>query len=1156
MNNVKNEKFFRLFPAWMLVLAFTLDAFAQSSAPEPFDKAQDMLGEVVIEHVNVPAFTAVQDHQGFMWFAGWDGLYRYDGQDYKHYQHDPQDSTTIAANRLECLYVDRAGALWIGTFVAGLDRYDPESDTFTHYRHDPNDSTSLSFDIVTVMLQDSKGTFWVGTHGGLNRYNPDTDSFTHYRHDPDDPTSLSNDQVRALYEDRQGTLWVGAGSASIAETTAGDGGLNRFDPDTETFTRYKHNPADETSLISNKVLSILEDSRGTFWVGTVGDGLHTMDREKGTFKRLRYDPRNPGKLSRPFRAGAQGVPEGCQDWGCGAVSFLHEDRSGMIWIGGFTGGIHRYDPVTEKLAHFEVGNSGLVENDIWRIAESHDGTLWVGSWGAMHRVVSSVNRFPYFSYDAGNPEGLGAPFVEKFVEDPDGKIWLQLWPDALDRFDPTTENFTHYEDAPDGVVVGDVQNISVDHVGNIWVIHLGTGFGFLDHAKREIKYFPSGPEHPDQPIRIAALLEDQPGTLWIATQFGALYDFSPSTGVFNSRETDVTDLMIVAVILFKDSDGKVWVSSNRNLKSFDPAMKTSRNYPMSKNVASIYEDEAKRFWVGTWGAGLLLLDRSTGKITSYTSEDGLPTDNVGGIVEDGSGGLWVSTAHGVAGSPNSGRLSRFDPASETFTNFGPEDGLPNIGFYSNAALRARDGTLYFGGNGGFIAFDPKDIRAEVHQPPKMAFTGLRVLNQEVAAGPESPIRKPIRIAAEIRLRHDLSSFTIDYVGLAFRNPQTVQYRYKLEGFDPDWVSARGQRSARYANLGPGDYTFRVRAVDSRGLASEKDASIRVVILPPWWRTWWAYLLYGLMLAAGVFAVDRFQRRRLIARERERIKDRELEQARKIEKAYNELREAKDRLVQQEKMASLGQLTAGIAHEIKNPLNFVNNFAALSVDLAKELREEIVKRKTKNVNGNEFADIEEILDTLEQNAEKINHHGKRADGIVRAMMQHARGGKSERQPTDVNNLVEEYVNLTYHGMRAKVPDFNVSIERDFGELDAKIEMVPQDIGRVLINLLGNAFDAVREKKQSGDGAYSPCVTVSTRAVDGAVEIRVRDNGGGIPDEVREKIFEPFFTTKPAGSGTGLGLSLSYDIVTQGHGGTLSAESKPGEGAMFIITLPVR
>ncbi|MCL4706865.1 hypothetical protein KJ068_16975 [bacterium] len=275
----------------------------------------------------------------------------------------------------------------------------------------------------------------------------------------------------------------------------------------------------------------------------------------------------------------------------------------------------------------------------------------------------------------------------------------------------------------------------------------------------------------------------------------------------------------------------------------------------------------------------------------------------------------------------------------------------------------------------------------------------------------------------------------------------------------------------------------------------------------------------------------------------------------VEAALDNLKKTQGQLVQAEKMASLGQLTAGIAHEIKNPLNFVNNFAALSMDLAKELREELIKRKTKNANGDDFADVDELLDMLEQNAEKINHHGKRADGIVHAMMQHARGGKGERQPTDVNRLVEEYVNLSYHGMRAKIPDFNVTIEQDFGELDGKIEMVPQDIGRVLLNLLSNAFDAVRERAQSGDGEYSASVTVSTRTVEGAVEIRVRDNGGGIPEEVREKIFEPFFTTKPTGSGTGLGLSLSFDIVTQGHGGTLTVENSKGEGATFVVTLPV-
>ena len=275
--------------------------------------------------------------------------------------------------------------------------------------------------------------------------------------------------------------------------------------------------------------------------------------------------------------------------------------------------------------------------------------------------------------------------------------------------------------------------------------------------------------------------------------------------------------------------------------------------------------------------------------------------------------------------------------------------------------------------------------------------------------------------------------------------------------------------------------------------------------------------------------------------------RKLEAAKaEVERAYDELHEAKDRLVQSEKLASLGALTAGIAHEIKNPLNFINNFAELNEELAEEVLEVL-----------EAGDLEEartILDDLRQNAAIINRHGKRADGIVRSMMQHARSGESRHEPVDVNAFVEEYLNLAYHGQRARVPGFNADLVTDLGADVGTAQMMPQEMGRVLINLLGNAFDAVHEHAQSQNGRYAPQVTVSTRRANGHVEIRVADNGPGIPADVKAKIFEPFFTTKPTGSGTGLGLSLSHDIVTQGHGGTLTVESAPGEGAAFVVTVP--
>ena len=269
----------------------------------------------------------------------------------------------------------------------------------------------------------------------------------------------------------------------------------------------------------------------------------------------------------------------------------------------------------------------------------------------------------------------------------------------------------------------------------------------------------------------------------------------------------------------------------------------------------------------------------------------------------------------------------------------------------------------------------------------------------------------------------------------------------------------------------------------------------------------------------------------------------------VEEALADLKATQKQLIHAEKMASLGALTAGIAHEIKNPLNFVNNFAELSEELVQELKDELAANP-----GVRLADVEDVLDDIRVNAGRIATHGRRADDIVRAMMQHARGGASERVPAAINVLVEEYVNLAFHGMRASTPGFAVEIVRAYSEAVGQTSVIPQELGRVLLNLLSNAFDAVGEHAGQAGEAYTPTVTVATERVEAGIEIRIADNGPGMASEVQAKIFEPFFTTKPTGRGTGLGLSLSYDIVTQGHGGTLTVESREGEGATFVITLP--
>jgi two-component system, NtrC family, sensor kinase len=310
-------------------------------------------------------------------------------------------------------------------------------------------------------------------------------------------------------------------------------------------------------------------------------------------------------------------------------------------------------------------------------------------------------------------------------------------------------------------------------------------------------------------------------------------------------------------------------------------------------------------------------------------------------------------------------------------------------------------------------------------------------------------------------------------------------------------------------------------------------------------------IFGLLAGIGVFILitlllyrnnkHRQKANTLLQKQKEEI---EIQKG-SVERTLAELKATQAQLIQSEKMASLGELTAGIAHEIQNPLNFVNNFSEVNGELIGELVEEVDKGNTKEAKA--------IATDIKQNLEKINHHGKRADAIVKGMLQHSRQTKGIKEPTDINKLADEYLRLSYHGLRAKDKSFNADFKTDFDETIGKINIVPQDIGRVLLNLFNNAFYTTNEKKKTADENYKPLVSIQTKRLNDNVEIRVSDNGNGVPQNIIDKIFQPFFTTKPTGEGTGLGLSLAYDIITKEHNGTIKVESKENEGSTFTIQL---
>jgi signal transduction histidine kinase len=401
--------------------------------------------------------------------------------------------------------------------------------------------------------------------------------------------------------------------------------------------------------------------------------------------------------------------------------------------------------------------------------------------------------------------------------------------------------------------------------------------------------------------------------------------------------------------------------------------------------------------------------------------------------------------------------------------------------------------------------------------------------------------------ANLRLPYYQNYLQFHFTQTNIGNREAIWYRYLLQGEDKKWSDKTSNTFSRnYLNLSPGNYIFKVSSI-YRG-EWDSPSIFRFTILPPWWQTGWAYVMDFLIISGLAWAFARYRSRKL-KRENVLLENKITRRTAQLQQSLEDLKTTQTQLIQSEKMASLGELTAGIAHEIQNPLNFVNNFSEVNLEMNRELREKIEKLE---ISAKEKSDIDELMTNIEQNEKKINHHGKRADAIVKGMLQHSRSSNGLKEATDFNALADEYLRLSYHGLRAKDKKFNVNLVTRFDDHIGKINIVPQDFGRVLLNLYNNAMYSVGEKKKQLNGDYEPTITVTTKKQNGKVEMIIADNGIGIPKKVLDKIFQPFFTTKPTGEGTGLGLSLSYDII-KAHDGEISVHTKDGEGAEFIITL---
>jgi signal transduction histidine kinase len=550
--------------------------------------------------------------------------------------------------------------------------------------------------------------------------------------------------------------------------------------------------------------------------------------------------------------------------------------------------------------------------------------------------------------------------------------------------------------------------------------------------------------------------------------------------------------------------------------------------------------------------------------------------------------IWIGTNLGLSG---------FKPGmginENNFENFNKRTGYPINNLIKNALCVDNRGIIWAAcGDGKLIRFDYSEVKKSA-SPLRLIIQSIKINNQDVCWNnlaqmtevggkrdsmsllnemvttfgrvlPSAILDSMRKTYSSIRfdsicrfytvpvnlvLPYKDNNLSIDFAAIEPDRPRQVKYQYKLEGYEKDWSPPGNGTTAVFGNIPEGSYTFKLKALSPDGVLSNTEYTF--IVLPPWYRTWWAYSIYFLLFIGIIWSIIYYRSKQLRSENRileEKVNQRthELkEEKEKVESTLIELKSTQAQLIQSEKMSSLGELTAGIAHEIQNPLNFVNNFSEVNIELLDEASQVI-----KTGNSNEAL---ELMIALIENEKKINHHGKRADAIVKGMLQHAQASKGQKEPTDINALADEYQRLAYHGLKAKDKDFNATIQTDLDPTMGKINIIQQDIGRVLLNLYNNSFYAVSERKKQQPEGYDPTVSVSTKKINSKVEIRVMDNGIGIPQKVLDKIFQPFFTTKPTGQGTGLGLSLSYDIV-KAHGGEIKVNTLEGEFTEFVVQIP--
>jgi len=747
----------------------------------------------------------------------------------------------LSQSSVTCILQDRSGFMWFGT-QDGLNRYDGYN--IMIFKNDPSDSTSLTDNFIFSIYEDQSGSLYIETQSGtFHQYNPRSESFQIVIKDSVDLERARVNSVSALLQESSGIRWTGGLSKGT--------GLVRFDTKTGKSKTFKHNPSDPSSLSDDKVYSVYRDRSGNLWVGTF-NGLDRLDERTGKFFHYRNKPGDPNSLA--------------DNW----VWPIYEDSRGYLWIGTVRSGLSMFDPKSKKFLNYKNDPNdptSINDNFVFSIYEDRSGLIWIGTnLSGINYFNPSTQAFEHYTHNPGNKNILSDDIVLSMLVDRNGYYWIGTRTGGLNKFDYSKKNFVFYSNNPsnaNSVISNSIQSLLEDRAGNIWIGTFSSGLDVLNPQTGTISHYTNNPSDPGSisDNRIYSLVEDKLGNIWIGTYGGGLNKLDRATGKFlryQFKENDSTSISSNATwSLELDDEGNLWIGTfgggvnvlNLNNQKFNYYKNNPDNSTSiaDDNIIRIFKDSKGNMWIGTT-KGLSRYSKEKRSFKNYDEKDGLANNFIYGIEEDDSGNLWLSTNNGI---------SKFNPETEAFKNYYVQDGLQGNEFNQNAfAKDYKTGRLLFGGPNGFNVFNPDDVKENSYIPP-VVYTSYTRYNSDDEEG--KPIfERGISAKDSILLTYKDNIVTLQFAALSYYNNSQNRYRYKLEGFNENWIQLGSNNTVTFTNLSPGDYNLIVTGSNNDGLWNDEGKSLFIEVTPPWWRTNIAYAIYVITFLSLLYGMRRFE----------------------------------------------------------------------------------------------------------------------------------------------------------------------------------------------------------------------------------------------------------------------------------------------------------